>query len=176
MEHQDKVAFIRQKTIETNPEIVELKFGCRLHHPGYRMANIYDVSPTGYGNGKKFFTDLGHSFYDDTIKDGHIRRNSLDKPHMWKIIGRPVRLADVLLAIGNHQDKWRETNWFTWVFPVAQELGKSGEWANFCGYSHDKGWALLTNKDKCPVGWNLRADDLEDQSEDTIEFIYSLLK
>lgn len=90
-------------------------------------------------------------------------------------VDRPIRLADVLFVIGNNQDKWREKCWFTWVFPVAQELGKDGEWANFCGYSHQKGWALLTNYDKCPVGWNLREDDLSEQTPETINFIHELL-
>lgn len=167
MTHQDKIAFIRQKAIEANPEIVELKFGCEV----VLDKNKKSIALSEDLQGRMHFFSIHHPVSElqaiglELIKNGEI-----------KIIGRPVRLADVLLAIGNHQDKWRETNWFTWVFPVAQELGKSGEWANFCGYSHDKGWALLTNKDKCPVGWNLRADDLEDQSEDTIEFIYSLLK
>lgn len=151
---QQKRDFIRQKAIACNPEIVELKFGCRLHHPDYRTAHIYDVSPTGHGNGKKFFTDLGHGFYDETIKDGHIRRNSLDEPDMWKIIGRPVRLADVLNALMHTEH-------------------------TVCIASNER--FELFNKAKNEweqqfKTWYLVQDNLESQSEPTIDFIYSLLK
>jgi hypothetical protein len=69
-----------------------------------------------------------------------------------QIIGRPIRLADVLLAINNPN-------------AVGLLTGVSGVNDDYSGN--------LEYEDE-PL-WNLRADDLNSQSEETIEFLVGLL-
>jgi hypothetical protein len=77
-----------------------------------------------------------------------------------KVSGRPIRLADVLLAIGQRQ-KDSETP-FNFAIHDSGAIMKwdlrLAEWFNTC------------------IVWNLDADDLEKQSEETITFLYELLK
>jgi hypothetical protein len=61
----------------------------------------------------------------------------------------PIRLADVLLAIGSGVRMEEQTS------SGQLSIGVAG-----------RGWTL----------WNLRSADLRDQSEETIEFLYNLLK
>lgn len=75
-----------------------------------------------------------------------------------KIIGNPIRLADVLLAIGNQKNVFNDTVYF---------IDYSGQ------------MAIWEQKDAIPyfvsVTWNLPQDDLRSQSKETIEFISNLL-
>lgn len=64
---------------------------------------------------------------------------------------RPIRLADVLLAIGGESD----TEQSQWRY--------LGNLSKVCGF----GWN---------VAWNLRNDDLSQQSPETLRFLANLLK
>jgi hypothetical protein len=66
---------------------------------------------------------------------------------------RPLRLADVLLAIGKEY--------------VDLGVNCEGQWENAMGVG-------ITGADN--AAWNLRADDLEKQSEETIRLLHELLK
>ena len=127
--HQEKLEAVRQAAIAANPEIVELTFGCITEHgiiAGIRysdaiQAHQYAMAPTRI----------------DKIPE--LR----SKEELGEIIGRPIRLADVILALRTsniHEDDWKE------------ELCR------------------LTNK------WDARKDSLDEQSEETISFLYELLK
>lgn len=76
-----------------------------------------------------------------------------------KIIGRPIRLADVLLAI----------NQVLGINNVAIE-----EYGVFM-QTDNEGWGEIHDNDK-RVKWILKDDNLENQSEDCINFLYQLLK
>lgn len=67
----------------------------------------------------------------------------------FKVFGRLIRLADVLLAISDCKN----------FLALWARAGKFG---------------IVNRFDK--VYWNLRADDLEKQSEETINFLYELLE
>jgi hypothetical protein len=70
---------------------------------------------------------------------------------------RPIRLADVLLAIGN-------------MLIVVDAEG------NFYRLKMMLNWKVpRITKDSHLGKWNLRADDLSQQSPETVDFIYSLL-
>jgi hypothetical protein len=122
MTQTDKLSFIREKCIAANPEIVELK---------------YDDSD----NGKQFKQSSSNIVFTISIH-GYPRKD------IHEILGRPIRLADVLLAI----DKKYPGNFAT----VA-----SNGWFHY-GYK------------RC--FYDLRADDLREQSEETINFLYELLR
>jgi hypothetical protein len=71
---------------------------------------------------------------------------------------RPIRLADVLLAIGKHLE-------------IAYACDEAG-WFWKDNDEGDGDWNLIGSSGR----WNLRADDLEKQREETINFLYKLLQ
>lgn len=81
-EHYNQLKSIIQKA---NPEIMELKFGCEIRGMGFYA---YGLSDRNNGDLVGYATSLGRF-------DGNLNND--------EILGRPIRLADVLLAIG---EKW----------------------------------------------------------------------
>jgi hypothetical protein len=140
----DKRELIRQKCVEANPEIVELKFGCEAeYNKDLKMRWVYF--------GPDFDNLDGPDCHRFVRTDGvTVFVNNLDIK-TYKIFGRPIRLADVLLVLETLQKNWR-----TYVHSTFHE---------FCIVADNKEGA-----------WNLRADDLEKQSDETINFLYELLK
>jgi len=142
----DKIQFIRQKCIEANPEIVELKFGCLLRNKasGY-ISGIYLGYDSTTNNSLVSKLDGGYMWQFKAL--GNMRIGDWTPTEMgkhglsdWSIVGRPIHFADVALAIEE-----------------AHEL------------SGNRAGELIST-------WNLRKDSLEDQSPDTIQFLYELLK
>jgi len=92
---------IREACIKANPEIVELKFGCyvKFINPRLRVKWVRLLTHQGGGeyriliridtsqNIKEYQKDYGHCSYD-SINEKDI-----------KIIGRPIQLSDVLIAV-----------------------------------------------------------------------------
>lgn len=72
--------------------------------------------------------------------------------HDCYCVNEPVRLADVLLSIAERIG-----------FATVKELGINS-------------FGEFFFSDNIKERWNLRADDLEKQSEETINFLYELLK
>jgi len=87
MTTQDKINAIREACISVNPEIVELKFGCKVRFGRWGDSNrIYTV--VSRHEDKVFCVRDGKKSVDRiTLTDDEI------------ILGRPIRLADVLLAM-----------------------------------------------------------------------------
>ena len=146
MERKQKIEAIREACIQANPEIVELKFGCEV----YRGAK----------EGQREFIS---GRFNDTIALTCISQFGdflpIEVPTalipQWKIIGRPIRLADVLVAILEHPEKKiREKKW--------SNLRK------MLGYDEEGNHEY--------IHWNLRKDSLDDQSDATIDFLFELLK
>lgn len=130
MTHQEKLAFIRAKCILSNPEIVELKFGCKIACEQSEQHSVVTV-------------------YDSFVEC----ENGIDySSYEYKIIGRPITLADILLAL-----KMR---------------------SNY-GYIATNGEMFQSGRDIedgiAGAKWNL-LKTLEDQDEPTISFIYNALK
>ena len=101
MTHQGKIQKIREKCIETNKEIVELKFGCLIGE-----VEAFGSSLKGFRyEGGKTFPLLAECRNGDWLflHDGgvaHIPKSELEK---WQnIIGRPITLEDVLRVINEH--------------------------------------------------------------------------
>lgn len=158
---EEKIKAIRQACIKANPEIVELKFGCRYKRVEYKLKisgepevlreKEYTIFDTNYTfDGEKFHID-GFVFTEDKgrtypeLGDRMFGATAL-KDHdniKFEIIGRPIRLADVLVARGlehfHNDDKTNELIY---------------------GYRHS---------------WNLLRDSLDEQSDECIEFIHGLL-
>ena len=131
------------KCIEANPEIVELKFGCEIFRTGATKREFFVGQ----------FADQMSIVRID--KMGAWLPTIMSKPpnsQQYTVVGRPIRLADVLLAMG-------ETDW---------HVGTNGR---FFAWSRNLGEMIGQ-----PVSWNLRKDDLNEQSEETINFLASLLR
>lgn len=83
MEKEQEINIIRQKCIEANPEIVELKFGCEIKSKRWSKNAIFLRMVRG-----------GRYAY--------IRPDHMELKEAWsediEIIGRPIRLADIILA------------------------------------------------------------------------------
>lgn len=81
--------------------------------------------------------------------------------HKYEILGRPIRLADVLLAIDN-------------VKPSLTDAFSD----TFCGVRINGEFEMMSVGDSFSSGvkWNLREDNLDSQSEETITFLAELLK
>lgn len=129
---------IKDACIKANPEIMELKFGCDIHnhHTGNKL--IY-ISQTRAGSHKVLmpFGDT-FTFPKKVTENGD-----------WIILGRPIRLADVLLALKE-----------------GPSISFSADYSEFF-----EGDINI----RSGIFWNLKDDNLEHQSEETINFIADLL-
>lgn len=131
MTRDQSLQLIREACIKANPDIMKLQFGCEIETTRDKTRGIVIAA---------------REFDVDVMLEG-VRR-SIGNRHVVSF-GRPIRLADVLLAIQKnaHPNNWPKIDVF--------------------GY--------MTGPSKC-IGWNLLSDTLTDQSDETIEFIANLLK
>ena len=139
----DKIKFIQEKCIEANPEIVELKFGCEIKH---------NASPKD--DGRYVSEKDGNHWY--CTNEGVIY--PILEEHI-EIIGRPIRLADVLMAISS-LNKGNKINDFN---KLEYGISGGGFYIGNC-ITHDS------------MDWYLKDNNLENQPEETIDFIYDILK
>lgn len=124
----EKKEAVRAAIIKAVPEIMELKFGCEGKTHGMKWV----LTEQGWRSGPRGF--------------------SIMEPR--EIVGRPIRLADVLLAArGNKGELLRIDQYGTfWIGHSVEVMGENTK-----------------------VDWNLRTDDLSQQSEECIDFIHSIL-
>jgi hypothetical protein len=133
MTRTDNIAAIRAACIKANPEIEGKSGHCICGHEFWCHAQ-HNVSKKEFEN----------------------RKSDLYKPdcthcvctNYHQLIGRPIRLADVLLAIGD--------------IPHTHFL-------------KDDTYGIHGDAAKIVLDWRLRTDDLEQQSDTTLSFIASLL-
>lgn len=122
---------------KANPEIMELKFGCEI-----TLKSSFDRETVQH---KMVLQMSGeHVFFDNFSQIGKIRSRDI-----VEIIGRPIRLADVLLALrGKNYQK---------MFPV-EDFGIRADCPAI--------WRSI---------WNLKDDNLDNQPEETKQFLCDLL-
>ncbi len=102
MNKQQKYNKIREKMIEILPDIVELKYNCRLKK-GDREYLIIDVF-TNVAN-----EDWNYIVREDLNHQPHREVRYLEMD-FYKIIGRDITLADVLLFLDKFYNKGYITN------------------------------------------------------------------
>lgn len=129
---EDNIKKIREACIAANPSIKDLVFGCEVKTP--------------YGNITKLVWETRGKSIWLTEEDSRYNLEDLE------IIGRPIRLADVLLAIQKKQHK--NITYLVSTFGIFMDSH-----FNF-SMKHQ---------------WNLLKDDLTLQSPETISFILELL-
>lgn len=139
MTPQQQLAFIKSKCIEAVPSILDLKFGCEVKK-GYRMFQ----NSTGYVCGVDR-SDIYVRYGVPSVEEDTALFQRWDiKPE--EIIGRPIQLSDVLLAIKE-------------IIPKMKPYG-------FKTYKDDMIHVMLN--------WNLLLP-LDGQSEQVWTFLYELL-
>ena len=161
----NKLQEIREACIKANPEIMELKLGCEVKMllGDWHGEIAYVEYQCGKCSKHKLYKNCNEDCYpDDAVT---VVTNPEEEPIEWvllnngkdfEVLGRPIRLADVLLAIGNRGIlKVNNLGGFS-VFN--DYIGGKAEWV-----------------DVAMPRWNLLKDDLTEQSPETIDFIHSLL-
>lgn len=149
MTHQEQLSAVRQKIIEANPSILELGFGCEVTPKQIEENFTGEVYENRICMGNEWFVKKG--FENIRLSDSTIL-------YSFEILGRKITLADVLL--------------------LSRACGKKlVPWCvDECGFFYAKDimnqCILLGGLD---VRWNLIQDDLNLQSEECIDFLYSLL-
>ena len=151
MTHEETIKRIQ----ELVPSIMELEFGCEVEEkPAFGSSMRHDTF-----NGGKVFKivckdNSGNWLY---LTDGGFGREKEDKILNWHtILGKPITLAVVMLAINKSREHLRDR--------YAVKVSSSG-FMEDCDMSNAKG----TGK------WNLSKDNFNDQSEETKSFIRGLL-
>jgi len=130
---------LKDKIIEAVPEIMELELGCQIV--------LYGDEAIVSTRNRPFSENKEVAFIDKGGVRG-ITKSMLDNANI-RIIGRPIQLADVLLAI-----------------PIGMDL-----YINRHGFMKawkDKQWII------CVPAWNLAAD-LDGQTEETKEFLWKII-
>lgn len=139
------IKLIKEKCIEANPEIMELKFGCYINPSVDSVWYVLHELVGGYVNAIEIVQDEEHLVY-----------GAKTRIFPKEILGRPIRLADILIAI---------------------EKVKLGD----VYYSIRTGGEIIkgnieTSYEEEVSFWNLRTDNLDQQSPECIEFLENLLK
>ncbi len=140
---------IRAACIAANPEIVELKFGCEvIRLKDKRIGYVQSGSASEVEEG----VWLGHVLW---LGNKVVAPTIMGDTYGVAILGRPIRLADVLLAIRANR------NAANGVYGIKDD----GELMHISF----QGITIL------PIRWNLRQDDLTKQSPGAIDFLFTLL-
>ena len=158
MNRSQQIEVIRAACVKANPEIVELKFGCEI------QANLSVEDRSVY----KVIGRNGNAWVCRAGNDEHCHTAFFGENSGFLIIGRPPRLADVLLAIRKKETPDLGDPWSPFLF-----VNSWGIFYRFSG-SFKSGERVLCEYGS--LGWILENDDLNLQSDDTISFLYELVK
>jgi len=139
----NKYEQLKQKIIEAVPEILELKFGCEVQNEKTKViGQIVD-----YIDGQWIMYHRGSGKAPNLYYFNNDDKNN-------KIIGRHIRLEDILLAIQK------------------QEKDNKNKWTNKSqiGLLEESIKLLFTDK----IKWDL-TKDLDNQSDETKQFLQDIL-
>lgn len=154
----EQIEIIRQACIKANPEIKELKFGCEVYCEQVledETGNYVDmygifIHNTNRDEAEVLLDDVA----SDDLKDGFHTMIVPYEPKNMEVIGRTIRLNDVLLAIYK-------------INPHSLMVAVNG---TFYEWEH---------MDKLPVPkevqWNIGQDDIRLQSPELIAFLAKVL-
>lgn len=139
---------VREACIKANPEIVELQQGCFVKdflRGTLEMLAKYEIA--------------GETPVYDYVFRGEDEVSVARSPRgNWDILGRPIRLADVLLVIGNKYSIQGSGHFMWYGGQVDEGIGWNEVWGD--------GQRRV---------WNLHRDDLTEQSDETLSFLAGLL-
>ncbi len=139
------------------PEILELKFGCEVEviRNQNKVAKVVSYYP-GHTNSLLTFCYGG---FDYETRSQNFEPEAFEL--CFKILGRPIRISDVLVAI-------RESKVES-IF-IRQD-GTIFKWEKFT-----EGGSGHHGVESTYINWRISTDDLDAQSEKCKQFLYDLLK
>lgn len=144
----NKLQLLTDRICELVPDIKELRFGCRIID-GIRGNGIIVGVEAMYPE-----TDSYLQIYEATPK-----RVELSPLGLWKIIGRDITLADVLLALKKSDED----------YPIHIDFFFDD--GDSVTITQAKGHPIINKKGT----WNLTKNALHEQDEETIDFLYSII-
>lgn len=139
---------------DANPEIMELKFGCELLRKTLRdgWQSIYYVLTTA-GQGRP----EGH-IWISSIPFGSMvidmTKDEISNGGEFEIIGRPIRLSDVIVALSKQS---------------------KGYFFTQDGDIPDEEYTIKRETLRVLYHWNCEDDNLSHQTEETISFLHAIL-
>jgi hypothetical protein len=156
MNKEEKIEYIRKACIEANPEIVELKFGCEviIEDEPALIINTFTKGRWGYWE-IQYQRDIMHERYK--WKNSRLKGNYL-RSEFTKIIGRPIRLSDVLVLVAHTVPAPKSEA------TLMNEKVMSNKFKLF-----DQRINGVVSR------WEWKDDNLEHQTPETIDFIFNLL-
>lgn len=159
MENIDK---IRAACIAANPEIVEPKYGCEVRGMSGALGKTFLIQKfeDAAGGWIEVYPEVWEPFTDRPIYSVGWRGSSAPK---FEFYGRPIRLSDVLLAI---EYKTR---------PPEKYMVSTNGIITFRESKEITAQVLNSRFLSTGVSWNLKDDNLENQSKECIEFLSELL-
>ena len=133
---------------EANPEITELKFGCEVYCE--QLWESEGVEQDEYGI---VITNFLHHD-NETGLLVHVKKWDANFPcgQPTKILGRPIRLTDVLMALGKLKKS-------TWIID---------DDCMMCSF-------YIPAKPELRAEWNLKDNNLDNQSNECKQFLIDLL-
>jgi hypothetical protein len=138
---------VRAKVIEAVPDILELKFGCRV---------VWRTIPGIY---------VGENFAgNDIVYMDFGRQAKITYGEFEEIIGRPITLSDVLIAIKKNIGLYDDTPCRPYPYDATLEEQEDVRIHN----TAVERWMIMLKT------WNL-TKNYEDQSEATLRFIHSII-
>jgi hypothetical protein len=161
---QDKnIEIIRRACIKANPDILKLEFGCRVS-----MTENTSLQRTIQGT----VTHFSMPNEGGRLINWHIKPDNKTKfenfgeviggfTNNTEILGRPIRLADVLLAIQEADT------------PMSIETSIIKNLKNDPNNLYI--YYRMMDGEHVSFEWNLRKDNLHDQSPECLEFLANLL-
>lgn len=137
---QEQLAFIKSRCIAANESILDLKFGCEVRRSSPKNRTKGWVITRGF---------LGIVYWIGN------RTAVLTIPSAFEIIGSPIRLADILYAIGKSNNRG---------FAIDRTGG-------FLSYKYEDSWQVTEYKEV----YNLLNDTIDTQSPELIAFVANIL-
>lgn len=151
MTHDQNLAAIRAACVAANPEILDFKYGCEVLVP-----------PTETCQDEDNRSDWVVKLYQHEEGEGLVELMNRGQWDFYEkpltILGRPITIGDVLLALGNTDKLGKEITGF-----MATSNGKILEDRGLAGYYLSYG-----------CDWNPRFP-LSGQSEETVAYLAGLL-
>lgn len=147
---EQKREVIRKACIAANPEIVELKFGCAILWGKTPLCGLI-LNKTYAGN---YLIRIEGTRTTTTVKERQIT----------KIIGRPIRLADVVLAAKEKRKQLLSTK----SIDIPEEVEDWMELLEAEGVENELEYLWYH--------WKFTQDNLASQEEPTVNFLYEILK
>jgi len=151
---EEKLKLIRDKCVEANPSIKDLVMGCKVFDLEENKECV--VWKTSLDMPKpEVYLDTSYPHYE-----AEYRFSAEENPsgYHYKILGRDIRLADVLCMIQ--------------TVSIQYAIDTNGE---FLVMKETKDRTQFEFK-SAKFHWYLTQDNLEDQSDKTINFIYQLIE